>query len=107
MHLRGKTIAVDLTFPDGSKRRPLELERWHPDWQFAYEFVEPITLPRGTVIHVTGVFDNSADNPFNPDPAKKVFEGPQIFNEMSETIFEWLIPADQPLPVEIEDDDGR
>jgi hypothetical protein len=107
MHLRGKSIAVDLTFPDGTKRRPLELDRWHPDWQFAYEFVEPITLPRGTVIHVTGVFDNSADNPFNPDPAKKVFEGPQIFNEMSETIFEWLIPADQPLPVEIEDDDGR
>jgi len=107
MHLRGKSIAVDLTFPDGSKARPLELARWHPDWQFAYEFVEPIPVPRGTVIHVTGVFDNSADNPFNPDPAKKVFEGPQIFNEMSETIYEWLIPADQPLPVEIEDDDDR
>ncbi len=92
MHLRGKSMTIDLTLPGGTKRRPLELDFWHPDWQFAYDFVDPVDVPAGTKIRVTGVFDNSADNRFNPDPKRKVFEGSQIFNEMSEAVMEWIVP---------------
>ncbi len=94
MHLRGKSFVIELVFPDGTSRRPLEIDRWHPDWQFAYDLERPIAAPKGTIVRVTGVFDNSAANPFNPDPGKRVFEGPQIFNEMAESVIEFVAPTD-------------
>jgi hypothetical protein len=95
MHLRGRQFAIDFTYPDGKKLRPIEIERWHPDWQFAYDLVDPIAVPKGTILQVTGDFDNSAGNRFNPDPNKKVFEGPQIFNEMCDAVVEWYVPVQE------------
>ena len=42
--------------------------KWH--WQLWYNLDEPITLPKGTKIECTAHFDNSPDNPENPDPTK-------------------------------------
>ena len=40
-------------------------------------------LPKGTVLTVTNVFDNTADNPFNPDPNQWVVRGDRTVDEMS------------------------
>lgn len=93
MHLRGKGARIDLVAPDGTKTTPLELDRWDPDWQLAYDFAKPILVERGTVLHLTNLFDNSAANPFNPDPSKKVGAGPQIWDEMAGVFVEWCRPA--------------
>jgi hypothetical protein len=39
-------------------------------------------LPRGTRIECVAVYDNSANNPYNPDPKSTVFWGPQSWDEM-------------------------
>jgi len=121
MHLRGKAAKVELLFPDGTTQVPLDLPRWHPDWQFAYELSEPIELPKGTVIRSTSIYDNSRDNPFNPDPTKQVRQGPQIWDEMGGVFVEWTRPVaagaeprepgdsddDEPPGERARDDDGR
>lgn len=96
MHLRGKATTVEFIAPDGSRTVPLELERWDPDWQYAYEFVTPIDVARGTVVRCVSYFDNSAKNPFNPDPDVWVEQGPQIWDEMAGVFVEWYRPADAP-----------
>lgn len=40
-------------------------------------------LPKGTVLIITNVFDNTADNPFNPDPNQWVVRGDRTVDEMS------------------------
>jgi hypothetical protein len=92
MHLRGRSFAIDVELPDRRKSRPLEIVRWHPDWQFAYDLESPIEAPAGTVVRITSTFDNSAANPFNPDAGKPVYEGPQIFEEMAEALVEYVVP---------------
>ena len=39
-------------------------------------------VPKGTKIHCTAHFDNSANNPYNPDPAKRISWGDQSWDEM-------------------------
>jgi hypothetical protein len=111
MHLRGKSIRIDLIEPDGTTLTPLKIPRWNQDWQFGYEFVTPPPLPQGTVIRVTSLFDNSKDNPFNPNPAALVRQGPQIWDEMAESWVEWAAPyrradADEPAAPSVEKEGG-
>jgi hypothetical protein len=95
MHLRGKSARVDLVAPDGTVTTPLILPRWHPEWQFTYEFIEPIHIRAGTRLRGTHVFDNSAANPFNPDPKMVVRNGPQIWDEMAGVFVETYAPVDE------------
>lgn len=94
MHLRGKAVKVEFAYPDGTVQTVLDMPRWHPDWQFAYELDPPIKVPKGTVIYCTNVYDNSANNPFNPDPKQRVKNGPQIWDEMGGVFVEWKRRAD-------------
>ncbi|MSR47335.1 MAG: cytochrome c [Planctomycetes bacterium] len=96
MHLRGKASKIEVVKRDGSITTALEIERWHPEWQFCYELTEPIVLERGDKVHVTSRFDNSRNNPFNPDPRAVVTAGAQIWNEMDGAFVEWMMPADRP-----------
>jgi hypothetical protein len=43
---------------------------------------QPKRLPAGTVVRIDGQFDNSADNPLNPDPTQTVHWGDQTWDEM-------------------------
>jgi hypothetical protein len=89
MHLRGKAFRVDLRLPDGSTLTPLELHRWDPDWQLAYELADPLLVPAGTEIECTAWYDNSASNPNGIDPTKDVERGEQIWQEMMGAYVEW------------------
>jgi hypothetical protein len=52
------------------------------NWQDGYWLARPKRVPAGTWLLCTGGFDNSARNPHNPDPTKRVRWGPQSWNEM-------------------------
>jgi len=56
--------------------------RWDFNWQNVYRFEEAIKAPKGTKLHSVAHWDNSADNPLNPDPTKKVNFGLQTWDEM-------------------------
>jgi hypothetical protein len=98
MHLRGSGVKIELAYPDGRVDVVLDMAkgRWHPDWQYAYEFKQPVHVPKDTVIRCSCWFDNSSNNPFNLHPEKWVRDGPQIEDEMSGTFVEWTRPANLP-----------
>jgi thiol-disulfide isomerase/thioredoxin len=92
MHLRGKAFRYEAVLPDGKTQLLLDVPRYDPNWQLTYRLAEPIELPKGTVLRATGWFDNSRDNPGNPDPGKTVHWGPQADEEMLIGFIEYYAP---------------
>jgi hypothetical protein len=82
MHFRGHDMKFTADLPDGTHKELLSVPNYSYAWQPTYQLVEPVTLPAGTKIHVTGAFDNSKYNPANPDPSKNLSFGLQSFDEM-------------------------
>jgi len=82
MHYRGKSFRVTARYPDGKQEILLDVPRYDFNWQNVYMFAEPPRLPQGTVLDMEGHFDNSADNPLNPDPSAMVHWGDQTWEEM-------------------------
>jgi hypothetical protein len=82
MHFRGHDMKFTAEFPDGTTKDLLNVPNYSYAWQPTYQLVEPVTLPAGTKVHVTGAFDNSEHNPANPDPSKELTFGLQSWDEM-------------------------
>ena len=96
LHLRGKRFRYDLVYPDGREVSILNVPRYDFNWQLTYHFAEPIEVPAGTRLVATGTWDNSKNNPFNPDPDVAVRFGEQTFDEMMIGYFDW-IASDQSI----------
>lgn len=82
MHLRGKWMKFELLFPDGRRETVASIPRYDFNWQFTYDLAKPRPIPAGTWVLLTGGFDNSPQNPANPDPKKTVHWGEQSWDEM-------------------------
>ncbi len=82
MHLRGKTFRYELELPDGTREILLDVPRYDFNWQLWYLLDEPRLVPRGSRMICTALFDNSAENPANPDPNQVVTWGEQTWDEM-------------------------
>jgi peroxiredoxin len=82
MHLRGKSFRFEAAYPDGTREVLLDVPRYDFNWQLRYELAQPKRLPRGTRLICTAHYDNSADNPANPDPSREVGWGEQTSDEM-------------------------
>ena len=94
MHVRGKAMRYDLTYPDGRVQNLLDVPRYDYNWQWLYYPTEPIDIPAGSRLDVTAVWDNSEDNPSNPDPSQEIIYRGDTFNEMFVAFFE-AIEADR------------
>ncbi|MBM3793501.1 MAG: cytochrome c [Acidobacteria bacterium] len=81
MHLRGKSFTVRATLPDNTTQRLLNVPRYDFNWQTTYETGE-VALPEGTRLEASAWFDNSPNNPWNPDPKAEVIFGDQTTDEM-------------------------
>ena len=82
MHLRGIAARYTLTLPDGTSSTLLSTPYYDFNWQSVYRFEEPLKVPAGASLTITGAWDNSADNPGNPDPSREVLWGEQTWDEM-------------------------
>jgi hypothetical protein len=82
MHLRGKAFEYRIVYPDGRKDTVLRVPKYDFNWQLTYIPEKPITLPKGTVVETTAWYDNSPNNPNNPDPGAEVRHGDQSWEEM-------------------------
>ena len=89
MHLRGSAFRYDLILPDGTTTTVLDIPRFDFNWQLRYKLREPLDVPAGAILRATGWFDNSADNPANPNPDSAVPFGEQTSDEMMIGYFEW------------------
>ncbi len=96
MHLRGKAFRYEAIYPDGQHEVLLDVPHYDFNWQHNYILSKPKRIPGGTRLVCTGWFDNSSDNPSNPDPAATVRWGDQSSDEMMIGTFAMAL-ADQNL----------
>jgi hypothetical protein len=83
MHFLGREIAATAVLPGGKKLPLVAVRDWDFHWHERYQFKAPPRLPKGTVVEVEGFYDNSADNPKNPNsPPKLVRYGNNLTDEM-------------------------
>lgn len=94
MHLRGKDFQYRLVYPSGETETILRVPHYDFGWQLWYQPVSDIVLPKGTQIAATAHFDNSVNNPHNPDSTKAVKWGDQSWEEMMIGFFDVTFPAD-------------
>jgi hypothetical protein len=91
MHLRGKDMTYTAIYPDGRSQIVLNVPKFDFGWQTDYWLAEPLTMPKGSKLHVRAHFDNSAANRSNPDPAKVVRWGDQTWEEMMIGFFTYTV----------------
>jgi hypothetical protein len=84
MHLRGKAAQYEITYPDGRHETLLHVPNYIFNWQHTYQFAEPPFVPAGSVLRFTLWWDNSENNPNNPDPSVDVTWGRPTHAEMSQ-----------------------
>jgi peroxiredoxin len=82
MHLRGKDFEYRVKYPDGRTEVVLSVPRYDFAWQMRYVLAEPLRLAAGSTVLCTAHFDNSRNNPNNPDPSRTVTWGQQTWDEM-------------------------
>lgn len=82
MHFRGSRVKYEALYADGKREVLLSVPHYDFNWQTMYRLAEPKRMPAGTKLICSGAFDNSPQNPANPDPTKLVHFGEQTFDEM-------------------------
>jgi hypothetical protein len=89
MHNRGKAQCIEAIYPDLRVEQLSCVNHYNFGWQIAYNYADDVAplLPAGTIIHVTSWHDNSAKNPWNPDPKAWVGFGERTTEDMSRA---WL-----------------
>lgn len=100
MHLRGKRFEYNIVrnvkdsaaIPE-HEIEPLLRVNYHFHWQMSYRLAQPPLLKAGTELQAVAWYDNSRDNPHNPDPDAAVRWGEQTYDEMMVGFFDVAVPA--------------
>jgi hypothetical protein len=107
MHLRGRDMTFKAHYPDGTSEVLLVIPNYNFDWQMAYRWPTGAKrFPRGTRLEAIAHYDNSAFNPFNPDPKATVRDGLQTTDEMLNG-FVFYVEAGEQLGLEIDGKSGH
>ncbi|HLY16655.1 MAG TPA: hypothetical protein VKR61_05500 [Bryobacteraceae bacterium] len=91
MHVRGKDFTYTVVYPDGRSEVVLRVPKYNFNWQLVYREQDPLFLPKGARLECVAHFDNSPNNPANPDPRKEVRWGPQTWEEMMIGWFDYTL----------------
>jgi hypothetical protein len=90
-HYLCREFRLAATLPDGTVQPLLWITDWDLDWQDQYRYAQPVRLPEGTILTLAAYFDNSADNPRNPNkPPRRVRYGIETKDEMCACHLEFL-----------------
>jgi peroxiredoxin len=99
-HYIGKVLKADAKLPDGTTKPLLYVKDWDFAWQGSYDYKQFIRLPKGTVIHGEIMWDNSPDNPRNPNvPPIRITWGEATNDEMGSVSFGVVCADEKDLPV--------
>ena len=90
-HLLGKKFLVYGITPTNDTIHLIKIDNWDYHWQGFHTFQKPIKIPIGTVLHGYVFYDNTINNPENPNsPPKDVSLGEATADEMLLVYFEFL-----------------
>jgi tetratricopeptide (TPR) repeat protein/mono/diheme cytochrome c family protein len=99
-HYLGKDIEAWAILPNGYREELIHIPHWNLNWQAVYRYAEPVLLPKGTAVNMRYLYDNSAENPLNPNrPPVRVKGGNRSSDEMCHL---WL----QVLPINFDPAQG-
>jgi hypothetical protein len=103
MHNRGKAECLEAIYPTG-KVEVLSCARFRFNWHINYVYGDDAAplLPSGTVLHSIMWHDNTANNPFNPDPDAQITYGSRTVDEMGSAWISWYYMSDQDYKKEVE-----
>lgn len=83
MHLLGRSMTATAELPDGKSINLIDVQDWDFNWQLIYAVKAELVLPKGTKLTVRATYDNSSENPFQPnDPPRAVRWGEATTDEM-------------------------
>jgi hypothetical protein len=89
-HLRMNAAALEIFYPETGRTEAIsQVSNWSATWHHSHIFdpdVAPL-LPAGAVLIMKQWYDNTADNPNNPDPDQWVYGGSRTGDEMTHA---WL-----------------
>ena len=91
MHLRGKASSLSIVNPEGKSQEILKLSPYRYNFQYEYILKKPLFVRKGSKLICKHWFDNSKNNPINPDPSKYVKWGSYLEDEMSSCHFAYKI----------------
>jgi hypothetical protein len=85
MHYRGKDATYELVHANGRHETLLVVPRYDFNWQVQYRFEKAVSMEKGSRMVVTFHYDNSPNNPANPEPSKAIRWGDRSEDEMMVT----------------------
>lgn len=90
MHYRGHDMRFELEHPSGVRETLLFVPHYSFAWQQIYRVQVPVPAMKGDRLIVTAHFDNSSNNPWNPDPSQTVRWGEPSTSEMMDGWVEYI-----------------
>lgn len=97
-HHRAREVMGMARLPDGTTKLLIDIKDWDFKWQHVYRFVTPVVLPGGTTLAMRYTYDNSADNPRNPQrPPKRALWGQRSRDEMGDLWIQVLTHGERDL----------
>lgn len=91
MHLLGQNARAYAVTPNNDTINLIKVDKWVFHWQGGYAYRNPVRIPRGSILHYTAEYDNTTDNPENPNsPPRLVTWGDNTTDEMLLCYFHWL-----------------
>ncbi len=95
MHYRGKEAIYEVFHPDGRREVLLKIPNYDFNWQLNYRMKDPVRITKGSKLMVTFRYDNSANNPANPDPKQTLRWGDKSEEEMMTSWIEYVKPVEK------------
>ncbi|HKK39814.1 MAG TPA: hypothetical protein VJ949_10380 [Cryomorphaceae bacterium] len=92
MHLLGTEFTAYAYSEDKSDTIPLiRIPEWDFRWQYFYTYEKVLVIPKGYTIEVVAVFDNTIDNPFNPNSPPKTLSEAGKNMKTTDEMFQFFI----------------
>ena len=85
-HLRMNAASLEIFYPETGRTEAVsQISKWSATWHHShlYEPESAPLLPAGAVLVIKQWYDNTANNPNNPDPDQWVYDGSRTGDEMS------------------------
>ncbi len=89
-HLRMNAASLEIFYPEtGRTEQVSQISKWSATWHHSHIYNEDVAplLPAGAVLVLKQWYDNTAENPNNPDPDMWVMGGSRTGDEMTHA---WL-----------------
>jgi hypothetical protein len=97
MHLLGREMKVWARMKDESVTPLIRIDDWDFNWQGFYWFRTPVSLPAASWVEMTATWDNSEQNPKNPNkPPRDVRWGERTVDEMGHAAILYTFDDEKP-----------